>query len=84
MPVEAKPLFRPNVPHDMLHILRTSKNGAIFQANLKPLLPKEQGDCFELLTRYYFQLDPTYKTKLKHVWLVERDTAGNQTTPKTS
>jgi len=55
----------------MLRILRKSKNWRDFQANLKPLPPKQQGDCFELLTKYYLQLDPTYKTKLKHVWLVK-------------
>ena len=52
-------------------ILRTSKNWRDFQANLKPLTPKQQGDSFELLTKHYLQLDPTYKMKLKHVWFVK-------------
>jgi predicted helicase len=30
---------------------------------------KEKGDCFELLTKYALQLDSTYKSQLKSVWL---------------
>lgn len=55
----------------MLHILRTSTNWHNLQANLSSLAPKQQGDCFELLTKHCFHLDPTYRTKLRHVWFVK-------------
>lgn len=31
---------------------------------------KEKGDRFELLVQRYLQNDPTYKSRLKHVWLL--------------
>ena len=55
----------------MLRVLHSSKNWRDFQASLNPLPPKQQGDCFELLARYYLQIDPTYRTKLKHIWFVK-------------
>jgi superfamily II DNA or RNA helicase len=51
-------------------ILTKSKNWKSFKLLLKPLSNKQKGDTFELLTKYYLQLHPTYVTQLKHVWLL--------------
>jgi predicted helicase len=39
-----------------------------FVENQAPLKSKERGDQFELITELYLQIDPIYRTKLKHVW----------------
>lgn len=40
-----------------------------FQRALHPLDEKSKGDAFELLVKCYLQIDTTYVSKLKHVWL---------------
>ncbi len=55
----------------MKRILSTAKNWRDVQAKLGQLPPKRQGDCFELLAKFYLQLDPKYRTKLKNVWLLK-------------
>ena len=50
-------------------IIRKIKNWDDFKSKLKFATAKEKGDAFELLTKYFLKLDPTYVTKLKHVWL---------------
>ena len=32
---------------------------------------KKKGDAFERLTQLYLQVDPTYRSRLRHVWLLE-------------
>ncbi len=49
-------------------ILRKSKTWKEYKSHLSSLTNKEKGDSFEALSKYYFQLDPRYATKLKHVW----------------
>ncbi len=51
-------------------IFRVSKDWRDFCKRLGKLAEKERGDCFELLAKYYLQLAPAYKTKLRHVWLL--------------
>jgi hypothetical protein len=51
-------------------ILTKSKNWKSCKSQLKTLFNKQKGDAFELLTKHYLQLHPTYETKLKHVWLL--------------
>jgi predicted helicase len=51
-------------------ILAKSKSWKSFKSLLKPLSNKEKGDAFELLTKYYLKLHPTYLTQLEHVWLL--------------
>ncbi|MGO9112954.1 MAG: integrase repeat-containing protein [Thermoguttaceae bacterium] len=51
-------------------ILSTSNNWDDFSSMVAGLPAKQQGDCFELLTKYYLLLDPTYRTKLNQVWLL--------------
>ena len=49
-------------------ILRKSKTWKEYKSHLSSLSNKEKGDSFEALSKYYFQLDSKYATKLKHVW----------------
>jgi superfamily II DNA or RNA helicase len=51
-------------------ILTKPKNWKSFKSQLKALSNKQKGDAFELLTKCYLQLHPTYDTQLKHVWLL--------------
>ena len=51
-----------------ISILKKSKNWASFKQQLDLLGSKEKGDSFELLTKYFLQLDPRYATILKNVW----------------
>ena len=51
-------------------ILNDLSSWADFKFRLSHKSKKERGDAFELLTKYYLQLDPLYKTKLKSVWLL--------------
>lgn len=39
-----------------------------FESRLKDFSKKEKGDAFELLTKYYFQIDPVLKSKYQSVW----------------
>ena len=55
----------------MRNLLRQSNDWQDFKSRLERLSEKPKGDCFELLVKYYLQLDPIYATKLKHVWLLK-------------
>lgn len=46
------------------------KNWSDFEVLASTLRQKEKGDLFELLTKYYLLLDPTYATELSDVWLL--------------
>jgi superfamily II DNA or RNA helicase len=52
-------------------ILQNSRNWESFKSLLSGLSKKQKGDAFELLTKYYLQLYPTYTTLLKNVWLLK-------------
>ena len=52
-------------------VLSKAKNWEDFKARVERLPPKQRGDCFEALTKYYLQLDPKYQTKLKTVWFLK-------------
>lgn len=41
-----------------------------FKLSLEGKSSKEKGDAFELLTNCYLQLEPKYKSIIKHVWLL--------------
>jgi len=58
-----------------LAILNKSKDWKSFKSLLKPLTKKQKGDAFELLTKSYLQLHPTYATQLKNVWLLKEVSA---------
>ena len=55
----------------MRDVLSKAKNWGDFKAKIERLPPKQRGDCFETLTKYYLQLDPKYQTKLKTVWFLK-------------
>lgn len=55
----------------MHRLLRASKNWPDFRSRVALLNTKQRGDAFELLAKHYLQLNPTYKTKLRHVWLLK-------------
>jgi superfamily II DNA or RNA helicase len=42
-----------------------------FVSELAPLQKKQKGDYFEILTKLFLKLHPTYATKLSHVWLLK-------------
>jgi predicted helicase len=52
-----------------MQVVKNSKSWDEFKEGLEPLGSKEKGDAFELLTKYFLILNPTYATKLRHVWL---------------
>ena len=52
-------------------ILKESNCWESFKSHLGPLSKKQKGDAFELLSRYYLQLHPSYKTQLINVWLLK-------------
>jgi predicted helicase len=64
-----KPAFL-SIDIDIEKILAQSKSWAEFKAHLQTLSSKEKGDAFEHLTKLYLELDPTYATKLRAVWLL--------------
>ncbi len=45
------------------------KNWIEFVQNAESVSEKERGDLFEILTKYYLLIEPTYTTKLTDVWL---------------
>lgn len=47
-----------------------SNNWQDFKNQLNGLPEKAKGDQFEILTKYFLKLNPTYATKLNHVWLL--------------
>jgi superfamily II DNA or RNA helicase len=50
-------------------LLRRSNSWKEFKNHLNRVTKKEKGDCFEFFTKCFFQIHPTYSTKLKKVWL---------------
>ncbi|MCH7774385.1 MAG: hypothetical protein IH784_08270, partial [Bacteroidetes bacterium] len=52
-------------------ILNKINNWLEFKSRVAPLDTTRRGDAFELLVKYYLQIDPQYKTKLKSVWLLD-------------
>jgi predicted helicase len=50
-------------------MLACIKNWAEFEALANAQSDKGKGDLFELLTKYYLLLHPTYRTELSDVWL---------------
>ena len=55
----------------MHQILAGVKNWAGFQEIAATLGPKDKGDLFELLTKHFLLLNPTYNTNLSDVWLLK-------------
>ena len=51
-------------------VLKESNHWESFKSHLGPLSKKQKGDAFELLTKYYLRLHPTYTTQLEHIWLL--------------
>lgn len=49
-------------------VIQSVKNWQGFVDALDPLGKKQRGNAFELLTELLLQIDPIYRTKLKHVW----------------
>lgn len=39
-----------------------------FESKVKDFSKKQKGDAFELLTKYYFQIDPKLKSIYDNVW----------------
>ena len=54
----------------MHQILAGVKNWAGFQEIAATLGPKDKGDLFELLTKHFLLLNPTYNTNVSVVWLL--------------
>ena len=52
-------------------ILSGLRDWSQFEAAAAALGPKQQGDLFELLTKYYLLLKPEYRTELSAVWLLK-------------
>jgi predicted helicase len=50
----------------LFHSLNSWK---VFEQALIPLNKKEKGNAFELLTKYYFQIDPAHRTYYDDIWL---------------
>ena len=51
-------------------LLLEINNWSDFKSSVHGLNTKEKGDAFELLTKYYLQLDPVYQSLLSDVWLL--------------
>ena len=47
------------------------KNWQDFKLRNDPLSNKQKGDRFEVFTKLCLEIHPTYKTQLKHVWLLK-------------
>lgn len=57
---------------NLLNEIKNYKNWQDLKQNLinTSLNTKQKGDIFELITKYYLLIEPTYRTKLKNVWLL--------------
>jgi predicted helicase len=51
-------------------ILLKSNDWRSFKSALESLTEKQKGDCFESLTKLFFQISPQYCTKIKQIWLL--------------
>ena len=47
------------------------KNWQDFKLRNDPLSNKQKGDRFEVFTKLCLEIHPSYKTQLKHVWLLK-------------
>ena len=54
------------------------KNWQDFKLRNDPLSNKQKGDRFEVFTKFCLETHPTYKTQLKHVWLLKNVPANVQ------
>ena len=54
------------------------KNWKDFKSRNDPLSNKQKGDRFEVFTKCCLETHPTYKTQLKHVWLLKNVPANVQ------
>ena len=54
------------------------KNWQDFKLRNDPLSNKQKGDRFEVFTKLCLEIHPTYKTQLKHVWLLKNVPANVQ------
>lgn len=52
-------------------VLAQSKSWDQFKSQLAELSPKEKGDSFELLTKYYLLVTPKYASQLRNIWLLK-------------
>jgi superfamily II DNA or RNA helicase len=52
-------------------ILLESTSWQSFKSALESLTEKQKGDCFEVLTKLFLQLNPQYSTKIKQIWLLK-------------
>ena len=50
-------------------VILNSNNWEEFNQNLVKLDKKEKGDAFELLTKYFFKVEPKYVDLYKEVWI---------------
>ena len=57
-------------------LLRKCQRWEDFRTQMQSLSPKQKGDCFEALTKYFLQLSPKYMSNLKNIWLL-REVPGN-------
>jgi predicted helicase len=55
---------------DQKDLFSTVSGWQNFRDKLRTLDKKGKGNAFELLTKYYLQIDPLYATKLTNVWLL--------------
>ena len=55
----------------MKQVLAGVKSWAAFQKIAATLGPQGKGDIFELLTKHFLLLNPTYNTTLSDVWLLD-------------
>jgi hypothetical protein len=55
----------------MKQVLAGVKSWAAFQKIAATLGPQGKGDLFELLTKHFLLLNPTYNTTLSDVWLLD-------------
>ncbi len=58
-----------NTSTGLITAIRGCASWQDIQAKWRTLPEKQKGDLFEELVKAYFQLDPEYASKLKHVWL---------------
>ncbi len=52
-------------------LIASCKNWSEFWERATNLPASEKGAAFERLTQLYLQTEPEYRTKLKHVWLLQ-------------
>ena len=64
--------FSRGIPLKFNYIFDQSKNWPEFKSKIDALPnTTEQGDCFELLTKYFLKINPTYGPQIEEVWIVK-------------